>query len=178
MNALSMLELCRECAGSVYANPPNAPYAESVARLLIGTAATESHLVDRRQHGFTLARSGGAWGLWQTEAAPMMDSMKYLKRKREVCARAADFLWRGEGAGMPGLLAMNQHCLLQLIHDWDRFACLIARLHYLRFAGDVPDTLPEQAVYYKVKYNTYLGAGSVGKYLRDWDRLVAPLFVE
>jgi hypothetical protein len=147
---------------------PSPAYAETVARLLAGTCATESHLRWRRQGNFNLVRLDGAWGLWQTEQGAVKDSVKYLRRRGDVLANCAQFV------DMTGVFEMDIRALLMRIMEDDRFAVVFARLHYLRVASPVPSGLTEQAAYYKKYYNTVAGKGSVEKYLRDWRRLVEP----
>lgn len=175
MRPETLISLCRECAAGIYGNrPPTAAYAETVARLLMGTAATESHLIYRRQVGFSLESTRGAWGLWQTEGSAVEDSRSYLRERPDVRVRAACFLFGVERHDMAGLLSMDLHSLLQLLHDWDQLACLFARLHYIRFSAPVPPHLQGQAEYYKCCYNTSAGKGSPYKYINDWRRLVLP----
>ena len=174
MTPAAVLRLCRECAGLIYGSrPPSARYAESVAHLLAGTAATESHLVYRRQRGFSLERVDGAWGLWQTEAPPVSDNIRYLRQRPDVTRRASEFLFLGEGE-LDAILTMGAHGLMRLIHDDDRFAVLMARVHYFRFLAPIPAALDQQAAYYKCYYNTALGKGSAEKYIQDWRRLIEP----
>lgn len=171
----ALIALCRECAAAIYGKrPPTAVYAETVARLLMGTAATESHLAYRRQGRFTLRSTAGGWGLWQTESGAVEDSQKYLRERPDVRERAACFLFGEERHDCAGLLEMDTRGLLLMIHDWDRLGCLFARLHYIRFAAPVPPHLQGQAEYYKRLYNTSAGKGSHGKYIDDWRRLVLP----
>ena len=177
MNTTTLIELCRECGHEVYGTrPPTPAYGEAVARLLMGTAATESNLVHRRQGGFGFDTNAGAWGLWQTEEGSVGDNMKMLKARGALRARASFFLYGVEGdEEMEGLLHVGTHCMLRMIHSWDRLAVLHARLHYFHRSEPVPAGLEEQAAYWKKHYNTYKGKGSVEKYLRDWRRLVAPV---
>lgn len=169
MNPDTLTKLCRECASQVYGKtPPSPAYSETVARLLMGTCATESHLRWRRQGGFNLVRLDGAWGLWQTEQGAVKDSVKYLRRRGDVLANCSQFV------DMTGVFDMDIRALLMRIMEDDRFAVVFARLHYLRVVSPVPVGLTEQAAYYKKYYNTVAGKGSVDKYLRDWKRLVEP----
>ena len=175
MNAPTLITLCRDAATHIYGTRcPTPAYGESVAQLLMGTAATESHLVHRRQVGYDLTDNGGAWGLWQTEAAAVSDNLDYLRRRHDVRLRAAGFLWGPQGGDMAGILNMGSHGLMRLIYDWDRFAVLCARLHYMRQSEPVPATLGGQAAYWKRHYNTTAGKGTPEKYITDWTRLVAP----
>jgi hypothetical protein len=75
---------------------------------------------------------------------------------------------------MTGLLSMGTHGLLRIVHDWDRLACLMARLHYVRFAEAVPRDLQGQAAYWKKYYNTVAGKGTPKKYMNDWAALIQP----
>lgn len=169
MNPETLIRLCRECAASVYgARPPTARYSESVARLLMGTAATESLLKYRRQIGFSLENLNGAWGLWQTEQHAVTDSLRYLRRRGDVLANAARFV------DLSTVFELDTHATLLRIHDDDRFAVLFARLHYLRVASSVPDDLRGQAGYWKTYYNTRLGKGTVEGYMRNWADIVEP----
>ncbi len=173
-------KLCLECAQSIYGNkPPTIGYADQVGRMLLGTAVTESHLRHRRQMGFSLDNHRGAWGLWQTEAGSVWDGVQYLLRRSDVAARAARFVW-GEHATAKVFANMASYAFnpelmlptLLRIHNNDRLACLFARLHYLRVSSPVPGGLADQAAYWKRHYNTELGAGTVEKYIADWNRLV------
>lgn len=169
MNVPELITLCRECSASVYgARPPTPQYGESVARLLMGTAATESLLKDRRQRGFSDERLDGAWGLWQTEQGAVADSVRYLRRRGDVLANAARFVDLSEVFHSDMLTTMRR------IHDDDRFAVLFARLHYLRVASSVPEDLRGQAGYWKMYYNTRLGKGTIDGYIRNWQTLVEP----
>lgn len=176
MTGNRMIALCRSCAAEVYGTRrPNAEYAEAVARLLAGTAAAESMLVHRRQIGYDMDHDGGAWGLWQTEQGAVADSMRYLRERPDVRERCAQWLLGTGRHDMSGVLAMGGHGLLRLIHDWDRFACLVARLHYIRFSAPVPRDLAGQAGYWKEYYNTRLGKGTPEKYMQKYRSLVEPL---
>ena len=143
MNASELITICRECSASVYgARPPTPKYGESVARLLMGTAATESLLRYRRQIGFSMDKLTGAWGLWQTEQHAVMDSIRYLRRRGDVLANAARFV------DLADLFHSDMLTTMRRIHDDDHFAVLFARLHYLRVASSVPEDLRGQAGYW------------------------------
>ena len=171
MNPDELIRLCRDCAGMVYGTrPPTGRYAESVARLLAGTAAAESLLKWRRQMHFSDTNPEGAWGLWQTEKGAVADSVKYLRRRLDVQAAALRFA----PTAAPMLAFTDELPRLHLIRDDDRVACLFARLHYLRVSESVPEGLEEQARYWKRYYNTAGGKGTVPEYLAKYRRLVAP----
>ena len=171
--ARRILQLCDEAANQIYNAPPSHMYATNVALLLAGTAATESHLRYRRQVGYKISDMGGAWGLWQTESLPMGDNVRYLRAHPEVRERAAQFLHQGNG-DLDAILSAGNFGLCKLCAGWDRFAVLIARVHYLRQPGAIPCTDEKRAEYWKKNYNTYLGKGTPAKYLADYKRLIAP----
>lgn len=175
MTARTMIAICRSCASEIYGTrKPTPDYAEAVARLLMGTAATESHLVYRRQLGFGMDSDRGAWGLWQTEQHAVADSVKYLLANLAVRERAAMWLYGEDRHDMGGILGAETGCLLRMIHDDDRLACLFARLHYIRFRPAVPRHLRGQAEYWKRYYNTVDGKGTPEKYINDWRRIILP----
>lgn len=172
------LALCRDCAREVYGHvPPSPRYTEDVAMLLAGTAATESGFEARRQSGFGFWNQGGAWGLWQTEAAPLKDSVLYLRTHPAVLQRSAVWLWERAAIDMDGLMDAAQHGMEVLLHGVfvsDALACFLARVHYLRFSAPVPHGVELQGAYYKQYYNTSAGKGSAKKFMADFGRLVEP----
>lgn len=183
MNKQIIFALCRECAREVYGSrPPTPAYAERTARLLIGTAATESHFLARRQWGLDWDRDIGAWGLWQSEAIAMYDNIELLMTRRDIGQRTAEWIW-GPGASflvwkymIPARYSARDplmRVLIRRLYAEDRFACAMARVHYLRDREAIPAGLEDQAAYYKRVYNTEAGSGSVVKYLDDWRRHVA-----
>lgn len=176
MNGSTLVKLCRECAHDVFEKrSPTPAYADAVARLLMGTAATESLLVYRRQGHFDFTTEAGAWGTWQTEQGSVTDGAAMLRARPVLRESAGRFLFQEQGdPQMEGILQMGTHGLLRLIHSSDRVAVLFARLHYFRVREPVPEFLEDQAAYYKEHYNTVAGKGSVEKYLADWRRLVEP----
>lgn len=173
--AENILAMSIECARGVYgARPPSSMYAVNVALLLAGTAATESHLQYRRQVGYGYGEGDGAFGLWQTEDAPITDNVALLKRKPALAQNASRYL-HGEAGDMDAILAMGSHGLVRLCAGWDRFACLMDRIHYMRFPAPVPGNDAWRADYYKKYYNTTAGKGSAAKYLEDYHRLISPV---
>lgn len=161
------------CALACYeTKPPTAEYADAVARLLVGTAATESHFRFRRQTVFDWNTDRGAWGLWQTEGAAVADSVDYLVRRPVLAKRMAQWLFMQDDAEIAPIFAQSTGTLLRLISGWDSLALMFCRLHYLRVPSPVPRDLAGQAAYWKQHYNTPLGKGTAEKYLADWDRFV------
>lgn len=173
MTAAECIDLSRSCAAAIYGRTAPSPrYAAAVASLLAGTAATESHLHYRRQGGFSWASNAGAWGLWQTEGAAVEDSLAYLQRRDDVHARAMEWLFQQPNVSARPLLELSTGGVLRLLSGWDRLACLMARLHYLRVPAAVPGEHAARAVYYKRYYNTAAGKATPEKYLEDYARLI------
>lgn len=132
-------------------------------RLLIGTAAHESHFGELRQNAAG-GRPGVARGIYQIEPWVVRDFHRSWLAYRPVWRdRLAQF-----DAQAPALEARLAGDLC-----WQT---AVARLLYYR----VPDALPAAddvaglARYWKRHWNTAAGAGTVERWVADWDRLVAP----
>lgn len=163
--------LASKCAKEIYGStPPNDNYVDRTIRLLLGTAATESHFIYRRQGGFSLDSDRGAWGIWQTELDSVSDNLKLLARRSDIRERTAKFLVGHEN--IDGILAMTPESVLRLVHSWDALAIVMCRLHYFHKRPPIPESLQGQAEYYKIYYNTLAGKGSPEKYIRDWNLYV------
>ena len=170
-----IIDLCKSCAENIYGvTRPNARYANSIAALLAGTAATESEFQYRRQHGFDYEQGGGAWGLWQTEWAAVSDSIKYLKSRPALFERARMWVYLRGTVDLAELIDAPVDRVLRVLRHNDALACLFARLHYLRFSAAIPDTVEGQATYWKKYYNTHLGAGTPQKYIAKFHHYVLP----
>jgi hypothetical protein len=168
---MSLAELSLRCAKEIYGSiAPNTNYIDRTHRLLLGTAATESHFKYRRQGGFSFDSDKGAWGLWQTEKDSVEDNLRLLSRREDIRSRVANFLVGHEN--IDGLLAMNSSAVLRLIYSWDALAVVMCRLHYFHKRPPIPESLEAQAEYYKIYYNSMLGKGSPEKYIRDWNTFV------
>jgi len=173
--ALRVWRLCRDCADAVYTKkPPSLEYAGRVARLLFGTAAQESELVERRQHGRdgkVLPGDIGAFGLWQVEIATSVEgSLHALYTKPAMLERVKIWL---PTCCREVLETKNARFIawFMTVPSGDPLAVLFARLHYLfRTKDPVPESVDDQAAYWKRIYNTVAGAGTVEQYLRNWRR--------
>ena len=171
-----LLDIARTCMQQVYnKTKPSPAYVERGTRLLLGTAATESRFEHRRQLGFGPDVDRGAWGLWQTESAPLLDGLKYLQRRPELAHRAAQWLYRRDAAVWPYMYDWDMRSILRVIYNDDRMGCLMARIHYMRFPPPIPESPGDQGAYYKRYYNTDLGQGSASKFVDDYVRLVLPI---
>lgn len=182
MDANAIYDMCLSCAQSVYnTRPPSPQYARRVANLLFGTAAHESAgFRYRRQLGFSYRSRSGAWGLWQIESASVADSLVDLisKDKLELSNNAARWVGQSDDMSWHWWVGETSHDICKSMVISDRVSCLFSRLHYLRFPEPVPESLGDQAAYWKAHYNTYLGRGTPEDYLRSWVKFAAPVISE
>jgi hypothetical protein len=118
-------------------------YSDAAARLMLGTAVTESGLSWLRQHG-----GGPARGIYQVEPATHDDIWRNFLRYREKLQDAVIALLTEE----------EKH--QQLVSNLS-YATVIARIVYWRVEEPLPpaDDVEAMADYWKRHYNTRLGAG-------------------
>ena len=124
-------------------------YSPEAVDLLMGTAAVESKLGT-----YIRQIRGPALGIFQMEPASEQDLWNNFRRTKIIL---------GGNYYTPDSVALKYDLRYQII---------MARIHYLRKPGAIPTTLSGQANYWKKHYNTYLGAGTVEKYIAAWDRYV------
>jgi hypothetical protein len=136
---------------------PLVPASEAAENLLVATAMVESGLAALRQRG-----GGPALGLYQIEPATHRDvHLSFLAFRPELSARVTDL-----AAPAPALE-------VQLVSNL-RYATAIARLVYWRAREKLPaaDDPGGLARYWKVWFNTRLGAGTEAAFLEHY-RLAA-----
>lgn len=175
---LRIWKLCREAAESIFGRvSPTPEYARRVAWLLFGTAAQESGLRWERQRTPRWEGNVGGFSKWQVETGSIQDSLAYLRRRPDVCARATEWLFADPKAPQTWIDLIPMEAILWALRmdDNDKPGVLFARLHYLRVSEPVPLTLYDQASYWKDHFNTIKGAGTVEQYLGSWNRWCAPV---
>ena len=125
----------------------DSPEAEA---LLLGTALAESGLRALRQDG------GPALGLWQMEPGTHQDIWNSFLMYRAELTRRLQSTCRMDAPFYPEQLVYNL-----------RYACAMARVHYMRVAEALPeaDDVEGQARYWKQHYNTPLGAGTIEHFM-------------
>ncbi|MBL1293061.1 MAG: hypothetical protein COB61_004230 [Thiotrichales bacterium] len=136
-------------------------YSESAVRLVMGTAATESHFDFIKQIG-----GGPALGRYQMEPATHDDIWdNYLRYKPAL----RDKILYGVGALFDQDVPRHR-----LLTGSDYYATAMCRLHYRRVKAALPDhdNIEQLANYWKQHYNTYKGKGSVNKFVDDYFRYV------
>jgi len=125
------------------------PEAEN---LLLGTALHESGGLEKiKQDG-----NGPALGFYQMEPATLKDIYKnYLNARADKSELLKKFR-------IPHLSIEDN------LRGNPLYQTAAARLHYYRVPEPIPDTVHEQAAYWKKYWNTPKGKGTVQKYLGDW----------
>lgn len=135
-------------------------------QLVLGTAAQESGFVYLHQLG-----KGPALGLWQMEPftyrdiwASYLDSRPGLARSVRMMISAVNSAGRPPE---PSELVWNLH-----------LACAMCRILYLRAPFAMPEAgdLAGMAHNYKRFYNSPLGAATEEEFVRNYQRLVEPVF--
>ena len=129
-------------------------HTDAAAELLLGTALAESRLVWRRQ-----LNDGPARGLFQMEMATHNDIWSNYLKFRSTLANAVRALKTSAKADPETELENN-----------DAYAAAMTRVHYRRAPAKLPAAGEVQAMaaYWKLYYNTPLGAGTVSKYVEVW----------
>jgi hypothetical protein len=131
-------------------------HSTAAEQLLLGTAMQESDLVYRRQLG-----NGPARGFFQMEPATHNDIWdNFLKYKTELADKVAN------------LLSDPDTDKIDELENNDRYACAMARVHYLRVPKPLPpaDDIAAMANYWKQHYNTPLGAGKPSEFIAKWKK--------
>ena len=164
--------LCLQCAHGVYgARPPTDYYANRVAKLLFGTAAQESNLTWERQRTPRWEGAIGGFGKWQVEPGSVAASLEYLRRRPDVLARATQWLFADPNAPLtwPNLIPMDAILWAMRLDDNDNIGVLFSRLHYFRVPDAIPESITDQADYWKRWYNTSAGKGTTAEYQKNFD---------
>lgn len=137
-------------------------YSRSASNLLLGTAVVESRLRYLKQLG-----SGPAVGLYQIEPATALDIvLRYFKLNPDVEKRIEAAVYLLSSADIDWDTVSLQNIKYRLISDL-RLATALARVRYWM----VPEKLPDPddvfglASYWKIYYNSHLGAGTIEKFV-------------
>lgn len=131
-------------------------YSVNASNLLLGTALVESNLIYLKQ-----LHEGPALGLFQMEPNTLKDICeRYLLRedKKELLSRASVYF-----TDQP-----FEDQLLGNLH----FSVIMARIRYYMVPEKIPETIEDQALYWKEYYNTIQGKGTVNDYLTKWGKYV------
>ena len=136
-------------------------WSPSAERLIIGTACVESNC------GYDLVQHAGGPALGIYEMEPGMtgwqDCYVNFLNFRPSLRQKVDG-WRiNKLSDIDGATEMVGNLY---------YATAMARIKYVREPAFIPDTLPNQAAYWKRVYNTPLGAGTAEKYITAWRRYI------
>jgi hypothetical protein len=141
---------------------PEIRHDESVENLLLGTAVHESMGLDR------LFQMGGgpALGVYQIEPATHESIWdNYLARKPKLASTIRGL------ASQRSFIESNKLLNRELVTNL-AYATAIARLVYLPVPDQIPDSLEEQAEYYKKHFNTPAGSATPEEYIENYRRFV------
>lgn len=133
---------------------PVIKYSMEAENLMMGTIAQESHLAI-----YIEQLRGPALGICQMEPATHDDIWaNWLEYKKEIFNKIVLLTTQGPNADEM---------------RWNlKYAIAMCRVFYLRKPGAIPFGIQGQAEYWKKHYNTYLGAGTVEEYVRNYKRFV------
>lgn len=141
-------------------------YSEAAMQLLAGTAAIES------QFGTYLRQYGGpALGIWQMEPDTHKDIYKnflnYRPKFKAMITSLCNIPDYGDQTPPDALLLQNLF-----------YACIMARVKYMRVKDDLPafGDIAAQANYWKTYYNTQSGKGDTVAYQIAFERFVKPYY--
>jgi hypothetical protein len=133
-------------------------HSDSAVNLLLGTCAQESGFGKYLRQ----LKGGPALGIFQMEPNTFNDHVEnYLKYKPELENKIKKFC---------GITHMKPMYL-----EWNiAFAICMSRIHYLRVRKGLPEPndIEELAGYWKKYYNTYLGAGTVEEFIKNYNKYV------
>lgn len=132
-------------------------YSESAVNLLLGTAAQES------KFGTYLRQiKGPALGVFQMEPNTELDIWNnYLSYRAEIAGAIGSMT----GKLCPSSIALEANLAYQIA---------MARTHYRRVPQALPDAddIEGLARYWKLHYNTHLGAGTEKEFIRNYAKFV------
>ncbi len=170
--------ICNQCAREVYgAVAPNQRYADATARLLFGTAAQESGLLWERQRSPRWDGAVGGFSKWQLEISSIKESIAFVRQRQALLVRATEFLFADPRATTNWIdIPFDSILWAMRMDDNDKIGCLFARLHYMWSTPlPIPDSIEQQAQYWKTYYNSPAGRGTVGQYIENWNRICKPI---
>lgn len=126
--------------------------------LIMGTAAQESRLRFTRQMG-----GGPALGYFQMEPATHDDCWtSYINFRPSL-----------RGKVLATRTATNAPRAAEMATD-HKYAAAMARIFYMRVPASILASVTDIAAYWKLYYNTPLGAGTIGEFISNWNLLLTP----
>ncbi|GAA4649029.1 hypothetical protein GCM10023116_13030 [Kistimonas scapharcae] len=146
-------------------------WSEAAENLMMGIAATESHLGEfLKQHN-----DGPAVGVFQVEPATAADViLRYLDEREDLDDRFQDAFRLLDDRDLDwGDISLDR-ITEKLVTDL-RFSCAVARVRLWMVPEPLPaaHNIPGLARYWKQHYNTAGGKGTAEKFIRDYREMVA-----
>ena len=158
----ALVRVCAELRGQVVDvgySLPTLPKNE--LKMMLLTIAVESSFVHRTQIG-----GGPAVGLCGMEPETALDTFRWLEGK-PVAWKRLTYIWMGLGT-VPHFTPSYKEIIEHLTKN-DLFSLALGRLHYRMFEEPFPDSLSNQAFYWKKYWNTEAGAGTVTRAMEQWE---------
>jgi len=147
-------------------------WSPEAEELIYGTGQQESRYKHRRQliknkEGKLVPR-GRARGYFQMEPATFRDHVDWMMGRGHYQGE------RPRTKYLEGIRKLNggKDPTLDDVQLNDKVAAAMARIHYKRRPGAIPKDTLGQAQYWKKHYNTYLGAGTVDEYMKNYRKLM------
>ncbi len=138
-------------------------WSQEAEDLMIGTFAQESGC-----GRYVKQLTGTALGFWQMGPANHDDIWcNYLPNNTRLA-----------------YVLLNEVCKLaikptaDLLLDNIRYACSMARIHYMRVREPIPTTIEEQATYWKRYYNTQKGKGTTDDYISNYAKYTNKKYIK
>lgn len=129
-----------------------AAYSPAALSLVFGTACVESNCGEAiRQEP-----SGPALGIFQMELDTHQDIFENYLSYNPILREKVLKLF------CPGMTVEQNICCNLM------YAAAMCRIHYLRFPGEIPQSIEGQAEYWKKYYNTSKGKGSVAGFIKAY----------
>lgn len=123
-------------------------WSPAAERLVLGTGLHETQFRYRYQW------RGPARGFYQFEETPYEDVLSYIKRKPKFFKAVSSF-------------SVQPFSFEQLVWNF-KYATAFCRLFYYRFPEPLPEWDDHEGLgwYWKEKFNTHLGAGTVEQFVK------------
>jgi hypothetical protein len=137
---------------------PMGVYSLNAEELLMATCANESNFGEYR----TQAPHGPARGIFQMEGEDFVDIWANYLKYHSTLASACEALNNGQSGTVEDLV------------NNDPYAIAMARVHYSRAPGALPDSADIEAIwaYYKAHYNTPQGAATHDTFMAKYKKFV------
>lgn len=130
---------------------PEIPYSLADENLVLGTAIHESHLIYLDQKD-KAAKPGPAYGLWQIEARTYRDL--WARMPKTLMGKVSSYkLW------------MTDELSASELHGNLFLGAAMCRVFYRLLPDRIPSDPAGMAALWKLRYNTYKGAGTIAQAL-------------